>query len=156
MVTTVFVTEEELERSRAWGREQTAILRAATPTSLARMVPLLEEGHDWYWLRNTFLDWMRQRESISQTDRQAALGTVPPLTGDLMKDAELAGMAEQLAIDYGLTVPAWVEAPERFLPEGSEYWTYDTPEGRDILRERGLVSFARHGVFVMPNHLTRM
>lgn len=155
MPTAVHTTELELATLRRQGMAKAALLRASTPRSLADMAVILASGRDWQWLRGTFLDWMRQPTLVTDAKRQAALDTEPPLTGDPVKDAELAGMAEQLAADYGLAVPAWVEAPVRFLPECSGYWMYDTPEGRAILREKGLAAFARHGIHVMPNHLTR-
>lgn len=154
---TVYVTQEMLEEGRAWARRRREASPDTSAHSLADLARIYAAGDaGWQFLFGTFLDWMRQPTLIDDADRQAALDAVPPLTGDPVKDAELAGMAEQLAADYGLAVPAWIEDSDRFLPEGSEYWMFDTPEGHAILRDRGLASFARHGVYVMPNHLTRM
>lgn len=61
-----------------------------------------------------FLDELRQAEVSSVRSRIEA---EPVLTGNPVFDAHLAGLAEQIAVRYGVSRPEWVHAASRFLAE---------------------------------------
>src|SRR5579875_123997 len=90
-----------------------------------------------------FVDSYR-RAGDEARSRSAAIE--PPLTGSREWDALLAGVVEWLSGLYGLKVPAWTSAPERFL---DAWWFLPTKSSlRALIFTETPAALANRGVFV--------
>jgi len=105
---------------------------------------------DWELLRREFLDdWALLRDD---TERVAAL-VEEPLPVEPRIDAYLAALAEHLATQAGLSPPAWVLRPMRFL---ARWWWPGSARALDALALRDSpAAFRRRGVFVGDRELAR-
>ena len=92
----------------------------------------------------------RYYHGIDDEARRALAETEPPLTGTVW-DAVIAATVEHACTTHGAEVPAWTQAPERFLKRP---WVY-----RRGLIERGTAladapaAFIRHNTFIEPRNL---
>jgi hypothetical protein len=68
-------------------------------------------------------------------------------------DAYLAALAEHLAGQYRLPVPAWCRNPERSLKEPN--FAFKTPEGRMFLLVESPTAFRVRNIFISAEGLTR-
>jgi hypothetical protein len=107
------------------------------------------DGDPWLWVRQFLDDFY----AASPERRAEMIAARPDWTGDRRYDAYLAALAEHLAVHYGLSVPAWVEEPERFL----EQWWF--PTQFKSLHAMAIVqspaSFKRRGIFVDQTEFQR-
>jgi hypothetical protein len=108
------------------------------------------------------------RSDLSESDEQSALRLIfgfaddfrgssrvgrielirrePATTGDARFDAALAGVAEFFAREAGISVPEWVDGPNRFV----EPWWFvaSRPAFHAYTLANTPAVFARHGVFM--------
>ncbi|MGW6131044.1 helix-turn-helix domain-containing protein [Cellulomonas sp. NPDC055163] len=77
--------------------------------------------------------------------------TEPAPTGSAPFDALIAGLVEHLLTARKLPVPAWVEAPSRFL--GSDWFVDDSAYARAHDRDAAPAAFARRRVYLAPAEL---
>ena len=82
----------------------------------------------------------------SRPGQIALLAQEPPSTGDARFDAALAGMAELFAAEAGISAPAWVDGPGRFV----EPWWFvaSRPAFHAYTLAHTPAVMARHGVFM--------
>jgi len=100
--------ELELGRSAAPGGPQLADLADAWSTDR-----LGQDQPDWTRLR-AFLDYLVRHTQLARS----AIRSAPPESGSLFLDNLLAGIAEKIADDAGVTRPAWTKR----IPKLSETW----------------------------------
>jgi hypothetical protein len=78
----------------------------------------------------------------------------PETTGDPRSDALIAGVVEYLASTNGLQVPAWTQAPERFL---DRFWFVSGVDGfRATAIAETPISLKRRGIFWPERSLRRV
>jgi transcriptional regulator with XRE-family HTH domain len=118
-------------------------------SSLAELAQTIEEdlgrGHEQDALRLLF-GFADDFRGSSRPGRIALLRDAPPGTGDARFDAALAGVAELFASEGGISAPAWVDEPDRFV----EPWWFvaSLPAFHAYTLAHTLAVFARHGVFI--------
>jgi hypothetical protein len=83
------------------------------PTSLKQAVERAKAGEPLKLAINEFLDEFY----INVTDRQRMIEDAPPLLDVARDDAYVGAVGEHLGRRWGLRVPEWSEAPERFFRE---------------------------------------
>jgi len=97
-----------------------------------------------------FVDDFRSRR---RTIQRQLLTRKPGRTGSALLDAYLAGVAEYLSNEVGLSAPAWVEDPDRFL---RTWWIEgDVPSARPTAVAQSPAAFRRRGIFVSERALER-
>lgn len=97
-----------------------------------------------------FVDDFRTRRRTTQRE---LLAQKPPRTESALIDAYLAAIAEYLSNEVGLTAPAWVEDPDRFL---RQWWIEgDVPSARPTAFAQSPAPFRRRGIFVSERALER-
>lgn len=97
-----------------------------------------------------FIDDFRTRRRNSQRE---LIRDKPEHTGSPLIDAYLAALAEHLATEVGLAVPAWVEDPDRFL---TKWWIEsDVPSARPTALAQSPAAFRRRGIFISERALER-
>jgi hypothetical protein len=97
-----------------------------------------------------FVDDFRSRRRSTQ---RQLLTRTPGLTGSPLIDAYLAGAAEYLSNEVGLSAPAWVEDPDRFL---RTWWIEsDVPSAGPTAVAQSPAAFRRRGIFVSEKALER-
>ena len=79
----------------------------------------------------------------TEADRQTMLANRPHLTNTKW-DAALAAVIEHAAFTQGYDAPAWVDEPERFLPEPVKLTGFETDS--DLAWQPG--AFLRRGVSI--------
>lgn len=84
------------------------------PTSLREAVNRSLEGYGFIDAISEFLDEFYLSAS---SERQRMIADEPVLTGVAFQDAYVGAVGEHLARRWGLEIPAWVDAPSRFLDE---------------------------------------
>jgi hypothetical protein len=131
---------------------------ATTHPSETRRPHSLAEAVDWgktqgdtdFFLRE-FLDTFYIADTPAE--RAAMLEKEPELQGRDTMDAYVAAMAEHLAREYRLPVPAWTEGKQRFLRRAH------FPGGQDSLRATWIkespAAFRRRLIFVDIDPLYR-
>ena len=83
------------------------------PKTLRELAPYVHSPEGWPPASRAFLDVFY---SAARNTKQAMIDEEPPLTGDGYFNAFVAGMAEYLALGYGLSVPDWSwNSRDRFL-----------------------------------------
>ena len=85
----------------------------------------------------------RSFHSGTEADRQTMLANRPHLTNTKW-DAALAAVIEHAALTHGYDAPAWVDEPERFLPELVKLTGSETDS--DVAWQPG--AFLRRGVSI--------
>ena len=85
----------------------------------------------------------RSFHSGTEADRQTMLSNRPHLTNTKW-DAALAAVVEHAALTHGYEAPAWVNEPERFLPEPVKLTGFETDT--DLAWQPG--AFLRRGVSI--------
>jgi len=97
-----------------------------------------------------FIDDFRSRRRNTQ---RALIRDRPDHTGSPLLDAYLAALAEYLANEVGLAVPAWVEDSDRFL---AKWWIEgDVPSARPSAVAQSPAAFRRRGIFISERALER-
>lgn len=97
-----------------------------------------------------FVDDFRSRR---RTTQRQMLDKKPLHTGSALVDAYLAGVAEQLSSEVGLSAPSWIEDPDRFL---RRWWIEsDVPSARPTAFAQSPAAFRRRGIFVSERALER-
>lgn len=93
-------------------------------------------------------------DDAKKGDIVARISDEPLLTGNDVRDAFLAAVAETLAVAAGIPVPAWAQKPERFLRDRAWF-----AGGLESLKSTLLVesppAFRRRLLFVSRNALSR-
>ena len=92
----------------------------------------------------------RSFHSGTDADRRTMLANRPRLTNTKW-DAALAAVIEHAAHTHGYAAPAWVDEPERFLPEPVELTGFETDS--DLAWQPG--AFLRRGVSIDSRDLDR-
>jgi hypothetical protein len=101
--------------------------------------PLLREFLDEFYCGNSDM-------------RARAIASVPtPI--DPIHDAYLAAVAEHLALRFGVSVPQWVEEPDRFLAK--PFFAGGLESLKAILLVESPLAFRRRQIFVSANALSR-
>lgn len=97
-----------------------------------------------------FIDEFRSRR---RNEQRELIRDRPDQTGNPLTDAYLAALAEYLANQVGLGVPAWVEDPDRFL---TRWWIEgDVPSARPTAVAQSPAAFRRRGIFISERALER-
>lgn len=93
--------------------------------------------------------------ALLQTDEQLArsIADEPHPTGDRRHDAYLAALAEHIALQRGLSRPAWTTHPNRFLDRF--YFKSDVPGFRGLAIAQSPAAFRRRGIFIAAGALER-
>ncbi|WP_250285788.1 MULTISPECIES: helix-turn-helix domain-containing protein [unclassified Frankia] len=86
--------------------------------------------------------------------RRRMITAMPPATGDQRWDAFLAALAEWLAVQEDLPVPAWAHHDSRYLRHG--WWVTSMPSMRAWEYAGSPVSFQNHGVYLHRDSLTNI
>lgn len=97
-----------------------------------------------------FTDDFRSRR---RNEQRRLIKDRPTRSGSLVIDAYLAALAEYLAQEVGVAVPAWVEDPDRFL---KKWWIEsDVPSARPTALAQSPAAFRRRGIFISERALER-
>jgi hypothetical protein len=97
-----------------------------------------------------FVDDFRSRRRDQQRD---LIGRKPGPTGSAVVNAYLAALAEHLSNEAGLSAPAWVDDPARFL---KQWWIEsDVPSARPTAMAQSPAAFRRRGIFISERALER-
>ena len=121
--------------------------------SLARVADEARNGRDfWLGLRD-FLD------GFYVSPRAAALADEPGRLAETLAegarfDAYLGAVAEHLASQFRLSVPAWAGDPSRILK--NPYFAFETYEGRMFLLVDSPAAFRARHIFVSSDALGRV
>ena len=92
----------------------------------------------------------RYYHGIDNEARRALAAAEPPLTGTVW-DAVIAATVEHACTTHGAAVPAWTQAPERFLKRP---WVYRRgPIERGTALANAPAAFIRHNTFIEPRNL---
>ena len=92
----------------------------------------------------------RYYHGIDNAARRALAEAEPPLTGTVW-DAVLAATVEHACMTHGAEVPAWTQAPERFLKRP---WVFRRgPIQRGTALANAPAAFIRHNTFIEPRNL---
>ena len=92
----------------------------------------------------------RYYHGIDDVDRRTLAAAEPPLTGTVW-DAVIAATVEHVCTMHGDEVPAWTQAPERFLKRP---WVYRRgPIERGTALANAPAAFIRHNTFIEPRNL---
>ena len=92
----------------------------------------------------------RYYHGIDDVARRALTAAEPPLTGTVW-DAVIAATVEHVCTTHGSDVPAWTQAPERFLKLP---WVYRRgPIERGTALANAPAAFIRHNTFIEPRNL---
>ncbi len=85
-------------------------------------------------------------EHAGQDQQRALLNSIPLSTRDLRWDALLAGVTEDLAFRFGLPVPGWTLAKDKFLMN----WWFVSPfaDAHPIVFRESPAALANRGVFL--------
>jgi len=120
------------------------------PLSIAEIAERVSCGTQHFDLAvREFLDsW----QAMTRDDRQAALSEEPLAVGRV-EDAYLAALAEHLAAADRLVVPAWTEAPRRFLRE--PFFAGGLESLKAILLVESPSAFRRRLIFISADALSR-
>ena len=90
------------------------------------------------------------RHGIDNEARRALAAAEPPLTGTVW-DAVIAATFEHASTTHNAEVPAWTQAPERFLKRP---WVYRRgPIERGTALANAPAVFIRHNTFIEPRNL---
>ncbi len=118
------------------------------PKSLEEVVRLIREGLGWMTALNEFLD-----EFYASKKRQGMIDAEPGLTGDAWLDAYIGAAGEHLARRWGLKIPKWTDAPQRFLgaPSFPEHFEFSKP----LLLRDSPIAFRRRMIFTEAEPLRR-
>ena len=92
----------------------------------------------------------RYYHGIDDVARTVLAAAEPPLTGTVW-DAVIAATVEHACTTHGADVPAWTQAPERFLKRP---WVYRRgPIERGTALANAPAAFIRHNTFIEPRNL---
>ncbi|MDE2905134.1 MAG: hypothetical protein OXQ28_03520 [Acidobacteriota bacterium] len=92
----------------------------------------------------------RYDHGIDNEARSALAAAEPPLTGTVW-DAVIAATVKHACTMHGAEVPAWIQAPERFLKRS---WAYRRgPIERGTALATAPTAFIRHNTFIEPRNL---
>ena len=92
----------------------------------------------------------RYYHGIDNEARRALAAAEPPLTGTVW-DAVIAATVEHACTTHDAEVPAWTQAPERFLKRP---WVYRRgPIERGTALANAPAAFIRHNTFIEPRNL---
>ena len=89
---------------------------------------------------------------MSPAERNAALAGEPTRIGSI-EDAYLAALAEHLALDARLPVPAWTEEAHRFLSE--PFFAGGLETLKALLIVESPLAFRRRLIFISADALSR-
>ena len=124
------------------------------PKSLAEVADLAGDGESFDRCLANFLD------DFYAQPTSAALAPVPrrlaPLQGydGQVRDAYLAGTAEELAAKYGLAVPSWTASSDRALH--SPWFASPLAALRAVLLVESPAAFRARNLFISENALNRV
>ena len=92
----------------------------------------------------------RYYHGIDNEARRALAAAEPPLTGTLW-DAVIAATVEHACTTHGAEVPAWTQAPERFLKRPWVFRRGTIQRGTALANAPA--AFIRHNTFIEPRNL---
>lgn len=125
--------------------------RTANPVTLAATADRVAAGTELRGAAADFLDDLRW--AVDDSDVSRRIDVAPQLV-DPHTDAYLGALAEHVAGQHGLVVPAWTGEPERFL---DHLWWPSRTVG---LQARAVVespaAFRRRGIFIGRTTLQRV
>ena len=99
-----------------------------------------------------FLDgFYEQPESSKLTDEPVRLRDT--LHDENYADSYLAALAEHLARQFGFSIPAWSQNPEKTLKK--PIFAFNTYEGRMFLLVESPTAFRSRNIFISADALTR-
>lgn len=108
------------------------------PRTLLEVVRRATEDGDWRTPLAEFLDAFYGAAG----DRRDFISDDPGILGDTLADAFIGGVGEHLARRWGMSVPAWVIDPQRYLdyphyqPDVAELYGYLTRSSPIAFRTR--------------------
>lgn len=105
----------------------------------ARFDPLLREFLDYFY--------------VSDTVRRTSALLAEPLRLSALQDAYLAAVAEHLALRFRLDIPAWSDAPSRFLDQ--PFFAGGMESLKPLLLVESPLAFRRRLIFVSHDALSR-
>lgn len=119
--------------------------------SLAGIASRVHSGEEFLPAVRELLDELALMPRDELRERAIAEGPAP--TAEPRYDAYLGALAEHVALEHGLTVPAWATSSERFL---DRFWfVSEVPGLRAIAIAQSPAAFRRRGVFIGSNALQR-
>ena len=132
-------------QARTSSREKIAAAKLSELAAEAR------EGRDATTLERLIVKGLtRYYYGIDNEARRALAAAEPPLTGTVW-DAVIAATVEHACTTHGAEVPAWTQAPERFLKRP---WVYRRgPIERGTALANAPAAFIRHNAFIEPRNL---
>jgi hypothetical protein len=117
----------------------------------AEVAACLAEGDDDSGRRLAFR-FIEQFDNAGEEDRRRMVAEPPASTGDKRYDAMMAALVEYSCVHHDVSIPSWVDEPDRFL---EEWWFVS---GMRSLHANAIVhspiSFKRRGVFITEGSLT--
>jgi hypothetical protein len=124
-----------------------------SPASLAEVAEMVAGGEPFDACLANFLDRFYARPGVDALlEEPRSLSTVPGDIGQV-RDAYLAGTAEELAARFGLAVPGWTALPGRALHRP---WFASTLGAlRAVLLVESPPAFRARNLFVSENALAR-
>ncbi len=122
------------------------------PATLAEVADRSVADPEWQLHLDEFLDTFY--EADGDLARQTAMIAEPPkLIGQSQADAFLGGVGEHVARRWGLPIPTWVRADERYLD--TAMFVPDRKHIRGYLLVVSPVSFRTRLIFTGPDPLQR-
>lgn len=121
--------------------------RPRTLTGLPGVQPLAQ----FLFAVRQFLDDVRRPQD--DAERRALLEPEPPTTGDVRRDAFVAGLAEYLTVRAGITVPGWTQDECRCL---STWWFVHEPVFDALALVQSPAAFRRRGIFLSSDFFSRV
>jgi len=97
-------------------------------------------------------EFLDEWQTMPQAEREPAI-TIEPVRIGRVKDAYLAALAEHLASESQLAMPAWTEANSRFLDE--PFFAGGLESLKAILLAESPPAFRRRLVFISADALSR-
>jgi hypothetical protein len=108
--------------------------------------------HDEDSARRLAFRFVEQFDKADEIDRRRMVDIAPLQTGDRRYDALLAALVEYSCVRHGLSAPAWVDDPSRFLEECWFVSGMRSLEANAVVHSA--ISFKRRGVFITEDALT--
>jgi len=124
-----------------------AVLRY--PRTAASAVANIRAGEAFWRAFGNLMEHLKYTSTPAQ--KSQAFWRKPMTLGDVGLDALVAALTADLAIEYGVTVPAWCMDTRYFLAPGNEYWDWKSPKGKAYLAKATREPYLSRGVRIAPN-----
>lgn len=113
----------------------------------------LAQWQDWDDFSNALKEFMLAFAHMDHASRQRAIEQEPQPTGDALKDAYLAAVADFLAVRVGLRHPDWCSDPRRALQR--PWYAAKSQRMKNVLLRESPAAFRIRNLFVSANVLDR-